>query len=372
MDARDLGIPFEGKTGAFNAITDVPGVTVGYATLLQGDGQLEVGKGPVRTGVTAILPASDRSTLSPVWAGMYALNGNGEMTGTHWIQDAGYFLSPICISNTHAVGTVHQAVTKWMVDTYKEQYHRRHLWAMPVVAETYDGILNDINGFHVKEHHVLEALETAKSGKIDQGNVGGGTGMICYEFKGGTGTSSRQVDIGGENYHIGVLVQANHGKRDWLNVAGVPVGKHLTEHVLYGKEMGSIIVIIGTDIPMLPHQLRRLAKRAAIGIGRSGTPGGNDSGDIFLAFSNANVMEIPQQEKARLHMDLINDEYFDCIYEQAVHAVDEAIINAMVSAEDMTTLKPEGKVIKAIDHQELLAVLRRYNRVSPEKEGERS
>ena len=370
MDARDLGIPFEGETGRFNAITDVPGVTVGYSTIVEGEGLLEVGKGPIRTGMTVILPRSGRNTLSPVWAGVYALNGNGEMTGTHWIQDAGYFLSPIFITNTHAVGTVHQAATKWMVETYREQYHQEHLWIMPVVAETYDGILNDINGFHLKEEHVLEALQTAKGGKVKQGNVGGGTGMICYEFKGGTGTSSRKIEIEDKTFHIGVLVQANHGKRDWFKVAGVPVGKHMTENVLYGKEMGSIIVVIGTDIPMLPHQLKRMAKRAAIGIGRSGTPGGNDSGDIFLAFSTANEMEIPQREGARLQMDFINDEYFDPIYEHTVHAVDEAIINAMVSAEDMSTLKPAGKIVKAINHQELVSILESYNRVQPEKVGE--
>lgn len=369
MIARDLGIQFEGETGEYNAITDVPGVTVGYSTIIEGSGPLEVGKGPVRTGVTAILPRPKDQTLKPIWAGTYALNGNGEMTGTHWINDGGYFLSPICLSNTHAVGTVHHSIVKWMLANYKEQYNNEHLWIMPVVAETYDGILNDINGLHVKEEHVLDAIESAKSGKIEQGNVGGGTGMICYEFKGGTGTSSRKVTIDGKEYHIGVLVQANHGTRDWLTVSGVPVGKHLTEDHLYDKEMGSIIVIIGTDIPMLPHQLKRLAKRAAIGIGRSGTPGGNDSGDIFLAFSTANEMEIPQKESALLNMHYINDEMFDPIYEQTVHAVDEAIINAMVAAEDMTTLKPAGKVVKAIDHQKLIEVLQAYNRHDSKREG---
>lgn len=362
MTARELGIQFEGETGTYNAITDVAGVTVGYSTIIEGNGPLEVGKGPIRTGVTAILPRPKDKRLKPVWAGTYALNGNGEMTGTHWINDAGYFLSPICISNTHAVGTVHHSVVKWMLENYKEQYYRDHLWIMPVVAETYDGILNDINGLHVKEKHVIEAIESAKSGAIEQGNVGGGTGMICYEFKGGTGTSSRKLIIGGKEYHIGVLVQANHGRRDWLKISGVPVGKHLTENRVYDKEMGSIIVIVGTDIPMLPHQLKRLAKRAAIGIGRSGTPGGNDSGDIFLAFSTANEMEIPQQERAQLSMNFINDEMFDPIYEQTVHAIDESIINAMVAANDMTTVKPAGKVVKAIDHQELITVLKAYGR----------
>lgn len=366
MAGRSIGLKFTGNPGKYNAITDVPGVEVGYTTIIEGEGELEVGKGPIRTGVTAVLPRGKQNELKPIWAGTYALNGNGEMTGTHWINDGGYFLSPICITNTHAIGTAHQATVRWMIEQYKEQYHNQHLWSMPVIAETYDGILNDINGLHIKEEHVLNAFNSAKSGEIAEGNVGGGTGMICYEFKGGTGTSSRKITMDGKEYHIGTLVQANYGKRDWLQIMGVPVGKHLKEEKLHNpdnKEMGSIIVVIGTDLPMLPHQLKRLAKRAAIGISRTGSPGGNSSGDIFLAFSTANEMGILHTNDVTLNMDFINDEHFDMIYEQTVHAIDESVVNAMIAAESMTTLKPSGKVIEAINHEQLIDILKQYNRL---------
>nr|WP_260842008.1 P1 family peptidase [Siminovitchia fortis] len=282
--ARDLGLPFPGVTGTYNAITDIPGVEVGFSTVIDGEGPVDIGRGPIRTGVTAILPRGKKERMQPIWAGFYGLNGNGEMTGTHWINDGGYFLSPICLTNTHSVGIAHHATVKWMINQYEEQYRDEHLWAMPVIAETYDGVLNDINGQHIQEEHVMAAIQSAESGPVAEGNVGGGTGMICYEFKGGTGTSSRVVNIGGEPYAVGALVQANHGIRDWLTILGVPVGEHLSENKVLSAEQGSIDVIIGTDIPMLPHQLKRVAKRAAIGIGRNGTPGGNDSGDISLAF----------------------------------------------------------------------------------------
>ncbi|MTW88019.1 S58 family peptidase [Virgibacillus dakarensis] len=361
--ARDLGLPFPGETGIYNAITDVPGVEVGFTTIMEGEGVLKVGEGPVRTGVTAILPRGIKDRMQPIWAGHYNLNGNGEMTGTHWINDAGYFMSPICLTNTHSVGISHHAITKWMIQNYKKQFHEEHLWAMPVVAETYDGVLNDINGQHVTVKHVLSAIQSAKSGPVSEGNVGGGTGMICYEFKGGTGTSSRVVDIDGEIYHIGALVQANHGIRDWLTVLGVPVGKHLIANQLLTEEQGSIIVIIGTDIPMLPNQLKRVAKRAAIGIGRNGTPGGNNSGDIFLAFSVANEKEIPQVSKKKMNMEFINDEAFDPIYEAVCQAVEESVVNAMVAAETMSTLKPYGKHVHAIDHEHLIEVMKKYNKI---------
>lgn len=367
MATRKLGLNFEGITGENNAITDVPGVKVGYSTIIEGDGDLVVGKGPVRTGITAILPRGKQKKLKPVMAGIHSFNGNGEVTGAHWINDGGYFSSPICITNTHSVGTAHQATIKWMVNTYGEQYKNKHLWALPVIAETYDGILNDINGFHVTEDHVFQALNNAKGGKIQEGNVGGGTGMIAYEFKGGTGTSSRKIRLNNKEYNLGVLVQANYGRRDWLKVLGVPVGKYMTENRVYQKEMGSIIVIIATDIPMIPHQLKRLAKRGAIGIGRSGSPGGNDSGDIFLAFSTANEMRIPQEENALINVNYLNDEYFDDIYEQTCHAIDEAVISAMLSAESMKIVKQSEEIteteVKAINHDDLLTVLRRYNRV---------
>jgi len=359
--ARDLGLPFPGQPGKNNAITDVPGVEVGYSTIIEGEGPLVVGEGPIRTGVTAILPKGKRTKMSPIWAGQYSLNGNGEMTGTHWIKDGGYFLSPICITNTHSVGMTHHSLVKWMINHYSEEFEKEHLWAMPVVAETYDGVLNDINGLHVTERHVFEALDSAHTGPIEEGNVGGGTGMICYEFKGGTGTASRVVTIKEKDYHIGGLVQANHGIREWLTILGVPVGKHLPKKdQTTVKERGSIIVIIGTDIPMLPHQLERVAKRAAIGIGRNGTPGGNNSGDIFLAFSVANDMDIHQTASEELSLNFINDELFDDIYLATVQVVEEAVVNALVAAESMTTLKPYGDEIEAIDHTQLVEIMREH------------
>jgi D-aminopeptidase len=361
--ARDLGLPFPGETGRYNAITDVPGVEVGFTTLIQGEGPVKIGSGPIRTGVTAILPRGKQAKMQPIWAGFYALNGNGEMTGVHWINDAGYFVSPICITNSHSVGITHHAVTGWMIRQYREQFSDGHFWAMPVVAETYDGSLNDINGRHIREEHVLAAIESAKSGPVAEGNVGGGTGMICYEFKGGTGTSSRVVNVDGEQYHVGALVQANHGLREWLTILGVPVGKHLTENTLFTKERGSIIVVIGTDLPLQPHQLRRIAKRAAIGIGRGGTPGGNSSGDIFLAFSVANPMDIPQESGKKLSMEYLNDEVFDPVYEAACQAVDESVVNAMLAAETMSLAKPYGEKVHAIDDEKLLEVMRMYNRI---------
>jgi D-aminopeptidase len=353
---RDLGLPFPGTAGPNNAITDVPGVEVGYCTRIEGDGPLIQGEGPVRSGVTAILPLGRGAEPEPVWAGMYALNGNGEMTGTHWIHDGGYFVGPICITNTHSVGVVHHAAAKWMIRTYSRAWQSEHLWAMPVVAETYDGLLNDINGQHITEADALVALDSAKSGPIAEGNVGGGTGMICYEFKGGTGTASRTVNIDGEEFALGALVQANHGSRPWLTVLGRRVGEAMTENRIFDNELGSIIVVLGTDLPMAPHQLRRLAKRAAIGIGRGGTPGGNNSGDIFLAFSNANRGPLPQLAGPRRNLETINDELFDPIYMAATEAIEEAVVNAMLAAEDMTTLRPSGLVCRAIDANRLAAM----------------
>jgi len=354
---RNLGLPFPGETGPYNAITDVPGVEVGYCTRIEGDGPLAQGQGPVRTGVTAILPLGRKPEPQPIWAGMYALNGNGEMTGTHWIHDGGYFVGPICITNSHSVGIVHHAATKWMIQTYAEAWQAEHLWAMPVVAETYDGVLNDINGQHITEADALMALDAAAPGAIAEGNVGGGTGMICYEFKGGTGTSSRRIDLDGEGFHMGALVQANHGSRPWFTVLGRRAGEAMLEDRLFESEQGSIIVILGTDLPMAPHQLRRLAKRAAIGIGRGGTPGGNNSGDIFLAFSTANRDPIPQLAGPRRILEMINDEKFDPIYLAATEAIEEAVINAMLAAEDMTSLRPPGLVCRAVDAERLCSIV---------------
>lgn len=361
--ARDLGLDFQGETGPDNAITDVSGVEVGFSTIVKGDGELKQGHGPVRTGVTAILPRGRVPEPHPVWAGSYALNGNGEMTGTHWIEDGGYFTGPVSITNTHSVGIVHHAVVRWMIDTYGARWRNGHLWAMPVVAETYDGILNDINGQHVTEAHALAALNSAIPGPVAEGNVGGGTGMICYEFKGGTGTSSRRVHIDGKIFTVAALVQANHGLRPWLSVLGVPVGRHLTEDTLLtATELGSIIVVLATDAPMMPHQLHRVAKRAAIGVGRGGSPGGNNSGDIFLAFSTANEMPVPQASDTHRSFDYINDEAFDPIYLAAVEAVEESVINALVAADDTPTVRPHGLVCRAIDHGKLVEVMRQYGR----------
>lgn len=361
--ARDLGLDLPGTPGANNAITDVAGVEVGFETLLEGEPPLRTGFGPVRTGVTAILPRGRDPVPRPVWAGIHALNGNGEMTGSHWIKDGGYLVGPVCITNTHSVGMVHHAAVRWILDIYGEHFHKRHLWAMPVVAETYDGILNDINGQHVTPDHARRALDAAAPGPLAEGNTGGGAGMICYGFKGGTGTASRVVAIDGARFTIAALVQANHGSRPWLSVLGVPVGRHLTGDVVgCDAELGSVIAIIATDAPLLPHQLERLARRGAIGIGRGGSPGGNGSGDIFLAFSVANVAELPQVSSARLTMEHVNDEQLDVLYLGCVEAIEESIINALVAARDMTTLRPAGQVCRAIDHQRLVEVMRRYGR----------
>jgi D-aminopeptidase len=354
--ARDLGLPFPGRPGPHNAITDVPGVLVGFSTLV---GE-ETGRG-VCTGVTAILPRGHDPVPRPVWAGFHALNGNGEMTGVHWINDGGYFVGPVCLTNTHSVGTVHQAAVRWTVEAYRAAWTANHLWAMPVVAETYDGVLNDINGFHVREEHALAALRGAAPGAVAEGNVGGGTGMVCYEFKGGTGTSSRAVAVAERCGHVAALVQANHGVREWLTVLGAPIGRHLAADRLFdgAAELGSIIVVLATDLPLLPHQLRRLAKRATIGIGRGGTPGGNNSGDIFLAFSTANPVDLPQLGPPLLRAEFLNDELLDPIYLAAVEAVEEAVVNALVAAEDTPTFRPLGRICRTIPRDELVRLVQR-------------
>jgi D-aminopeptidase len=339
--ARDLGLPFPGTPGPFNAITDVPGVEVGFCTLTDP----AIG---MRTGVTAILPRPGRDPR-PVWAGHYALNGNGEMTGTHWIGDAGYFLGPILITNTHAVGAAHSGATRWMIDHYADYFRDQHAWAMPVVAETYDGVLNDINAMHVRPEHAIAALEARAGGPVAEGSTGGGNGMIAYEFKGGTGTSSRRVGIGGGDYTVAALVQANHGIRPWLTILGRPVGQLLPEGAFHSAEMGSIIVILATDAPLSGLSLRQLAKRAAIGIGRGGTPGGNNSGDIFLAFSSANPGPMPLLADAIQLRYELNIERIDPLYLAAVEAIEEAVANALVAGQDVPTIKPEGHVCRALD-----------------------
>ena len=350
--ARDLGLPFPGEPGPLNAITDVPGVHVGFTTLTDPARN-------IRTGVTAIVPRGGKTEPRPVWAGQYALNGNGEMTGTHWINDAGYFTGPVCITNTHSVGMVHHGATRWMIDTYADYFREEHAWAMPVVAETYDGVLNDINGQHVTADHAIAALKAAAPGPVAEGSVGGGNGMICYEFKGGTGTASRRVELGGETYTVAALVQANHGIRPWLNILGQPVGQMMPEGRLLERESGSIIVILATDAPLSRLSLRQTAKRAAIGVGRGGSPGGNNSGDIFLAFSVANDRPMPQLDEALISKTELNGELLDPFYMAAVESVEEAVVNAIVAGEDVVTVKPAGLTCRAIDTARLAAIFAR-------------
>jgi D-aminopeptidase len=350
--ARDLGLPFPGTPGPFNAITDVPGVRVGFCTLTDPAKKM-------RTGVTAVLPRDEAGNPQPVWAGQFTLNGNGEMTGTHWIDDAGYLIGPICISNTHAVGAVHHGATQWMIEHYADFFDNHHGWAMPVVAETYDGMLNDINALHVKPEHAIAAIRDAKGGPVQEGSVGGGNGMIAYEFKAGTGTSSRRVHLGGQDYTVGALVQANHGMRDWLTILGQPVGKLMPEDTWRKKEVGSIIVLIATDAPLSALSLRHIAKRASIGIGRGGTPSGNSSGDIFLAFSVANPGPMPQEGQAFTTHTYLNNEILDPIYLASVEAVEEAVINAIVAGEDVPAIKPEGLIVRGIDTEKLAALFAR-------------
>ena len=347
--ARELGLPFPGTPGPFNAITDIGGVRVGFTTLNDPTRSL-------RTGVTAIRPRDDRGVPVPVAAGHYALNGNGEMTGTHWIDDAGYFVGPVCITNTHGVGAVHEGAVRWMIQHYDTYFRNEHAWAMPVVAETYDGVLNDINTLAVRPEHALAAIEAALSGEVAEGSTGGGNGMIAYEFKGGTGTSSRIVEMGGARFTVGALVQANHGLRPWLTILGQPVGRKLTQGRLYDRERGSIIVIIATDAPLSGLQLRQAAKRAAIGIGRGGTPGGQSSGDIFLAFSVADAGPLPQLGPPLIAKTEFNGELLDPFYLAVVEAIEEAVVNALVAGEDVATVKPAGGVCHGIDTGALAAI----------------
>ena len=361
--ARNLGIPFDGIPGPFNAITDVEGVTVGQQTLISGEGKLVVGEGPVRTGVTAILPRG--KSYDPVFAGWYALNGNGEMTGTTWVEESGLLEGPVMITNTHSVGVVRDAVIKW-------QYENKLFdplpddpdvfWSLPVVAETYDGDLNDINGFHVSSKDAIHALDNATTGLVAEGNVGGGTGMSCHQFKCGTGTSSRQVDAGGSNYTLGVLVQANYGIRNTLTIAGVPVGKEITdlmpEYHSQNQEYGSIIVVVATDAPLLPHQLKRLARRVPMGIAKVGGYASNGSGDIFIAFSTANSGAGARTGIQKT--DMLPNDQMNALFLATVQATEEAIVNALVAAETMTGIN--GNTKHAIPHDRLQQVMKKYNR----------
>ena len=357
--ARDLGIPFEGTPAAFNAITDVPGVEVGLTTLISGDGKLVVGRGHVRTGVTAVLPRG-KNSFDQVFAAWFTLNGNGEMTGTTWIEESGLLEGPVMITNTHSVGTVRDAVISWQM---RKQGKTFQPWSLPVVAETWDGYLNDINGFHVRAEHVFQALDGAKPGAIAEGNTGGGTGMVVHQFKGGTGTASRKLDANAGGYTVGVLVQANYGGRSGLTIAGVPVGGEITD--LMPKEgapadTGSIIVVIATDAPLLPHQLKRVVKRAALGIARNGGIGGNSSGDIFVAFSTANPGA--GKNSGLVSLQMLPNDRINPLFAATVQATEEAIINAMIAAETMTGIN--GSIVYAIPHDRLKEVMKKYNRLA--------
>ena len=353
--ARDLGIPFEGEPGTNNAITDVDGIEVGYSTIIEGDS--------ARTGVTIIHPRGKKNH-DPVFAGWFPFNGNGEMTGSAWVEEGGFLEGPIGITNTHSVGVVRDTIIQWQVEndaTFQK-------WSCPLVAETADGWLNDMNAFFVKPEHVREAMENAESGPVTEGNVGGGTGMLCYEFKGGSGTSSRKLPEKLGGWTVGAFAQTNFGRRYQLTIAGVPVGGHLKDGAPmtngenpFKQDDGSLIVIIATDAPLLPHQLKRLARRASLGMARTGSLGGNGSGDIFLAFSTANSNAARGNEKGLAPLQSLSNNFIDPLLTASAYATEEAIINSMIAAEDMIGHK--GFSVKALPHDELQEIMRKYNRL---------
>ena len=355
--ARDLGVPLEGTTGPLNAITDVPGVEVGHRTLISGDS--------VRTGVSAVWPRG-KSSSDPVFGGFFSQNGNGDMTGTHWLTESGFLDGPVLITNTHSVGVVRDAFLAWLVRNKRQpgtNTFNGGFYTYPIVAETYDGFLNDINGFHVKPADVDAALESASPGPVAEGNVGGGTGMVCYGFKGGIGTASRKA--GG--YTVGALVQCNCGSRRQLRIGGLPVGEELAAAMprasaspAYREDVGSIIIVVATDAPLLPHQTQRLARRATMGLARTGSTSGNGSGDIFIAFSTANSGAAAA--KAPVNVSMMPNDALNPIFEGAVQAVEEAIINAMLGAETMKGFN--GNTVSALPHEKLRDVLKKYNRIA--------
>lgn len=356
--ARDLGVPFDGTPGPYNAITDLKGVEVGHTTLISGSGKLVVGQGPVRTGVTAVLPRGKDST-DPVFGAWFTLNGNGEMTGTTWLEDSGFLDGPVMITNTHSVGVVRDAVIAWRVKKAPPDQNG-YDWSLPVVAETYDGDLNDINGFHVKPEHAWNALDTAHSGPVEEGNVGGGTGMVCNEFKGGIGTASRVLEAKYGGYTVGVVVQCNYGWRSQLRIAGVPVGREIQDHKVRDNDVGSIIVVVGTNAPLIPTQLKRLVRRVSLGLGRDGSFSGDGSGDIFVAFSTANPQAA--SSKGMRQISMLPNEELNPLFLATVQATEEAVINAMVAAETMKGIN-DFEVI-ALPHDRLREVLKKYNRLT--------
>ena len=359
--ARELGVMLEGTTGPWNAITDVAGVEVGHRTLIAGDS--------VRTGVTAVWPRG-RSSGDPVFGGFFSQNGNGDMTGTHWLRESGFLDGPVLITNTHSVGVVRDAFLGWLVKNHRTPGTNTFaggFYTYPIVAETYDGFLNDINGFHVKPADVEAALDSAQTGPVAEGNVGGGTGMVCYGFKGGIGTSSRQLAAAQGGYTVGVLVQCNCGRRSQLRIGGLPVGQELNAPppraaapAVHREDAGSIIIVVATDAPLLPHQVERLARRATLGLARTGSTSGNGSGDIFIAFSTANPNAAAA--KSPMNVSMLPNDSLDPVFEATVQATEEAIINAMVGAETMTGAN--GSHVVALPHDQLQDVLKKYNRLA--------
>jgi len=354
LRARAIGIAFAGEPGPLNAITDVAGVEVGYRTLIRGSGKLEVGVGPVRTGVTAILPRGRAGAVEGVFAAMFSLNGNGELTGSHWAREVGRCDGPITITNTHSCGLARDATIKWLV----KRFGGVAQWSLPVAGETFDGFLNDINGFHVRDADVFAALDDATGGAIEEGSVGGGTGMICYGFKGGSGTASRRVAIAGGDYTLGAFVQANFGLREQLTIAGVAVGKALKDwrpDPRGGEESGSVIAILATDAPLLPHQLERFARRISLGVGRGGAISGHGSGDIFLAFSTANRESLAADGASLSRVDFIPDPALNPFFAAAIESIDEAVINALVA--NQTMIGADDRVVHALPHDEVRRVM---------------
>ena len=360
--ARELGVPFEGTPGPLNAITDVKGVEVGYRTLIFGEGKLEAGKGPVRTGVTAVFPRG-KSGADPVFAGWFTENGNGEMTGTTWVEESGFLYGPVMITNTHSVGVVRDAVIAWQLK-HGPTLPLEDWWSLPVVAETWDGYLNDINGFHVTAADADAAMQDAHGGPIAEGNVGGGTGMICFEFKGGTGTASRKLPDKLGGYTVGVLVQCNFGVRHLLRIAGTPVGYEIPGKPVWDDDTGSIIVVVATDAPLLPSQMKRIAKRVTLGLGRLGSISGDSSGDIFIAFSTANA-GVGLEQKKVVTVQMLPNERIDALFEATVQATEEAVVNALVAAKTMTGA--DGHTVEALPHGRLRKVLQKYNRMADTK-----
>jgi D-aminopeptidase len=361
--ARDLGIAFTGTPGRWNAITDVRGVRVGHTTLIEGHGPLKAGVGPVRTGVTVVIPRAEPMWLRPAFAGSHRLNGNGEMTGLEWVRQSGMLTSMIGLTNTHSVGVVRDALIAWEVS---QRDQGELFWRLPTVAETYDGVLNDINGQHVRREHVMNAIESASDGHVPEGNVGSGTGMMCHGFKGGIGTSSRLVGVAGSTFTVGVLVQANHGSRKRLSILGVPIGKMITESEVpqpfssLPEGAGSIIGIVATDAPMIPTQLDALAQRVGLGVARNGGLGEHTSGDLFFAFSTSNESLTPSdlQDLGPLtsQIEILSLNYIDPFYEAVVEATEEAIVNAMLAADTMTGR--DNITVHRLPHERLIDLMK--------------